>query len=89
MAVVCRFNEFGNAVALKLSRRFIAQARVHARSVVPALDVSKYALLGLIAGRKVLPVGLFDFQRVPETFHWRIVKTIARTAHRLAHGLLQ
>ena len=57
MAVVCRFNGFGNAVALKLSRRFIAQARVHARSVVPALDVSKYALLGLIAGHKILHVG--------------------------------
>ena len=33
---------------------------MHARSVVPALDVSKYALRGLIAGRKVLATTILD-----------------------------
>ena len=61
---------------------------MHARRVVPALDVAEDTVLGLGPGGKVLPMRLFDFQRMPETLHWRIVETVAGAAHRLPHRLL-
>ena len=61
---------------------------MHARRVVPALDISEHTMLGLIAGCKVLPVGFFNFQRVPEAFHRRVIKAVACAAHRLAHAPL-
>ena len=46
---------------------------MHARGVVPTFDVGEHAVLSLCASGKVLPVGFFDFQRVPEAFHRSVV----------------
>ena len=45
---------------------------MHACRVLSALDISKHAVPGLSAGGKVLPVGFFDFQRVPEAQQPRV-----------------
>ena len=58
---------------------------MHARGVVPALDVAKHAVLGIDAGGKVLPMSFLNLQRMPEALDRRIVKAVARAAHGLAH----
>ena len=55
---------------------------MHARRVVPALDVAKYAVLRLGTGCKVLPMRFLYFQRMPEALHRRVVVAVARAAPR-------
>ena len=59
---------------------------MHARGVVPALDVAKHAVLGIDAGGKVLPMSFLNLQRMPEALDRRIVKAVARAAHGLAYA---
>ena len=61
---------------------------MHARHVVPALDVRKHALRCRGSRGKVLAMGFLDLQRVPVTFHRRIVVTVPGAAHRLPHRLV-
>src|ERR1017187_5634717 len=74
--------------AFELRRRFVAQTRMHACRVVPALGVSEYAVHRRGPGGKVLTMSFFHFQRMPITLHRRIVIAIAGAAHRLPHGAL-
>ena len=71
----------GDAITFKLRRRLVAQTRMHARGVVPTLDIGKHAMLRRRAGRKVLTMGLLDLQRMPETLHRRVVVAIAMSEY--------
>ena len=60
---------------------------MYAVCFVPALDVSKNAPLRLFAGGEVLPVRFFNFQRMPEVLHGRVVITVSGAAYRLRRQL--
>src|ERR1700687_1990957 len=72
--------------ALKLSGRFVAQARMHARRVVATLDVGEHSVGRRGPCGEVLAMGFLYLQRMPIAFHRCIVIAVSYPTHRLPHG---
>src|SRR3954463_1789576 len=66
----------------------IAQGRMQAASVVPALEELEYVSPGFIACLVVALLDELAFQRGIEALHRRVVPAIALAAHRAQHAVL-
>lgn len=62
--------------------REIAEGRVHAVSVMVALDVSEQRLSGCRPGCPSALMDKFDLQGVEEAVHWGVIVAISVAAHR-------
>jgi len=60
----------------------IAQGRMQAAGIVEPLDILEEVSSGLGAGAVNPMVNPLGLEAVKEAFHWRVVQTIAFTAHR-------
>ena len=76
---------FGSIGILKDSRRTITQAGMTATQVVPAFQIFKNRVSGLVVGLKPAACKQFTFKRGEKTFAHGVVKAVANAAHRRAH----
>ena len=57
-------------------------------AVIERFNVNDDGSCSFFAGGVVAAMHFLDFQRMPETFHWRVVIAVARAAHRLPHAII-
>src|SRR5260370_37410446 len=76
---------FGSIGILKDSRRTITQAGMTATQVVPAFQICKNRVSGLVVGLKPAACKQFTFKRGEKTFAHGVVKAVANAAHRRTH----